>query len=77
MFSTRNIAVMKDGKMMLLIHGETFLMDASVITEDGSEVQSDGTVILTDGARRMLHEDEALVVDILSTQMAGLSRSAS
>ena len=71
MDATRDLVMMRGGRMVMLINGEMLFMERAVIAADGSEVQRDGTVIQTDGTRRILHEDEALVIDLLSTRVNG------
>jgi hypothetical protein len=51
--------LMKDGKMMMLKHGDTTMMmamDTSVILNNGATVMTDGTVKMVDGTTKMLKE---------------------
>ena len=51
--------LMKDGKMMILKHGDTTMMtmmNRTVLVNNGATVMVDGTVILADGTSKMLQE---------------------
>jgi len=69
MNSNKDMVMMKGGQMIMLINGQMYLMDGKVTTTDGSQVQKDGTVILPDGTTRMLQEDEAMIIDLLSSRI--------
>jgi hypothetical protein len=51
--------LMKDGKMMMMKHGDTTMMkmmDKSVMLNNGATVMMDGTVKMADGTTKMLKE---------------------
>lgn len=69
MDASRDMALMKGGRMILLVHGEMLRMENNVVTPDGTLVRTDGTVISPDGTLSLLAEDEAVVIDLALTRM--------
>ena len=69
MDASRDMALMKGGQMILLVHGEMLWMENNVVTPDGTVVRTDGTVISPDGSRSLLAEDEAVVIDLALTRL--------
>ena len=69
MDSSRDMAMMRGGQMILLVDGDMLIMENDVVAADGTMVQTDGTLILPDGTLRMLVEDEALFIDLALTRM--------
>jgi len=66
----RDMVMMKGGRTILLIDGETLIMETDVFTADGTMVRADGTLLLPDGSISVLREDEAIPIDIVTTRMA-------
>ena len=69
MDSSRDMAIMKGGRMILLVDGEMLIMEDDVVTPDGTRVRTDGTVILPDGRISQLANDEAVVIDLELTHL--------
>ena len=69
MDSSRDMAMMKGGQMILLVDGDMLIMENDVVTLDGTMVQTDGTLILLVGTLRTLVEDEAVFIDLALTRM--------
>lgn len=69
MDSSRDMAMMKGGRMILLVDGEMLIMENDVVTPDGTRVRTDGTVILPDGRIGQLANDEAVVIDLELTHL--------
>jgi len=65
----RDLAMMRGGRMLIMINGETLFMEKDMFTADGIMVQTDGSLIMPDGTTRILREDEAVVIDLLTTRM--------
>ena len=66
----RDIVVMKGGRMIMMINGEMLLMEKDMFTADGIMVQTDGTLIMPDETTRVLLENEAVIIDLVTTRMA-------
>lgn len=67
---SRDMVMMKGGRMILLLDSETLFMEGDVFTADGTMVRPDGTLLLPDGSISVLREDEAIPIDVLTTRMA-------
>ena len=58
-YMKKDCYLMKDGKMMMMKHGDTTMMkmmDKSVMLNNGATVMMDGTVKMADGTTKMLKE---------------------
>ncbi len=58
-----DMVLMKDGKMMVVRHGEMKPLDMVMTLENGARVAMDGTVTMRDGTSRRLTDGEALTLD--------------
>ena len=58
-----DMVLKKDGKMMVMRHGEMKPLDIVMTLENGARVAMDGTVTMPDGTSRMLMDGEALTMD--------------
>ena len=54
---------MKDGKVMLVSHGETVPLGEDVTMADGTRVMRNGQVLMADGTARMMREGETITLD--------------
>jgi hypothetical protein len=64
-----DMVMMKDGKMMMMKHGELKPLDMVVRLSNGARVAMDGTVTMPDGTSRMLMDGEAMTMDGEMTTM--------
>jgi predicted RecA/RadA family phage recombinase len=69
MDSNQGMAMMKGGQMVLMINREMLVMENTVVTPDGVQVNTDGTLLLPDGTTSKLAEGEALVIDLVLSQL--------
>lgn len=69
MYSNRDMATMKGGRMFLLIGGDLVVMEEDVVTADGVLITMDGAVITPDGMTSRLAEDEAVIIDLVLTRL--------
>jgi hypothetical protein len=69
MDSNQDMAMMKGGQMVLMINREMLVMENTVVTPDGVQVNTDGTLLLPDGTTSKLAEGEALVIDLVLSQL--------
>ncbi len=58
-----DLVMMKDGKMMMMRHGELKPLDMVVRLSNGARVTMDGTVTMPDGTSRMMMDGEAMTMD--------------
>ncbi len=61
--------MMKGGQVITIINGNMQIMERDMFTPDGSQVKANGTVIAPDGTMRMLAENEALIVDRVTSRL--------
>ena len=59
----KDCAMMKDGKMMLVKHGDSIMMDSTVTLNNGAMVMTDGTIKMKDGTTKMLQEGYYIDMD--------------
>jgi hypothetical protein len=58
-----DMVLKKDGKMMVVRHGEMEPLDMIMTLDNGARVFMDGTVTMPDGTSRMLTDGEAITMD--------------
>ena len=58
-----DMVLMKDGRMMVVRHGEMKPLDMITTLDNGARVAMDGTVTMPDGTSRRLTDGEALTMD--------------
>ena len=58
-----DMVMMKDGKMMIVRHGEMKPMDMVMTLSNGTKVAMDGTITMPDGTSRMMMDGEAITLD--------------
>ena len=70
----QDMVVMKEGKMMVVRHGEAIPMDMVMTLSNGTRVAMDGTITLPDGTSRMLMDGEAMTLDGEPTTLVDMQR---
>lgn len=65
----QDVVMMKDGKMMVIRHGELKAMDMVMVMPNGVKVMMDGTIMMADGTTRMMMDGEAMTLDGEMTTM--------
>lgn len=65
-----DMVMKKDGKMMVMRHGEMKAMEMVMTMPNGAKVMMDGTVMMPDGTSRMMMDGEAMTMDGEMTTMA-------
>ncbi len=70
-----DMVMMKDGKMMVMRHGEMKPMDMEMTMQNGTRLLMDGTMIMPDGSRRMMMDGEAMTMDGEMTTMGDMKMS--
>lgn len=57
-----DMAIMQDGRVMIVKNGEMMPMKQGLTTADGSRIMPDGTLRMADGTTRMLEEGESVMI---------------
>jgi len=63
------MAMMKDGKMMVIKNGDIMPMEIDMALSDDTKVMVNGMVMMRDGTSRMMMEGEAMTIDGKMTKM--------
>ena len=59
----QDMVMMKNGKMMVVRHGEMKPIDMVMAMPNGVKVMMDGTIMMADGTSRMMMDGEAMTLD--------------
>lgn len=59
----KDCIIVKDGKVMIMRHGEKKVLDSTINLGNGAMVSPDGTVKMSDGTTKMIKEGEYVDMD--------------